>query len=254
MRPCFHRRNDVVVKSSAWCFCDLRRKSGFRHKLSVISACLVVVVLVAAAGNGQSPAEGRPNPGSNFIARANLYSSIEALDDIQKLSLGDRVSYRVIEDREESKSLVVSDTGELEIPYLGRIKVIDKTCKGLAREIKSNLEKELYYQATVIVAVDQLNKKRGSVYLVGQVRVSGAQDIPSDELFTVGKAILKAGGFSDFADKRKVRVTRKTGPAETANKVMTVDVAEIFEKGKIEKDIKLEAGDLIFVPQRLINF
>jgi hypothetical protein len=33
-----------------------------------------------------------------------------------------------------------------------------------------------------------------------------------------------------------------------------VDVAEILERGKTEKDLKLEPGDLIFVPSRLINF
>jgi len=32
-----------------------------------------------------------------------------------------------------------------------------------------------------------------------------------------------------------------------------VDVSEIFERGKTEKDEKLLAGDLIYIPARLIN-
>ena len=33
-----------------------------------------------------------------------------------------------------------------------------------------------------------------------------------------------------------------------------VDVGEIFDKGKIETDLTLEPGDLIYVPERLIRF
>ncbi len=206
-------------------------------------------LLSAPASFGQ-PAE----PAAAVSTNANLFTSIESLDARQKLGIGDRVSFRVIEDKEEPKPLIVSDSGELEIPYLGRVKATDKSCQELAKEIKAALEKDLYYQATVILAVDLLNKKRGTVYLVGQIRASGAQDIPSDEVFTLSKAILKAGGFGDFADKKRVKLTRKAGPGEAENKVFLVDVAEIFEKGKTEKDVKLEPGDLIFVPSRLINF
>jgi len=212
-----------------------------------------VLFALALAVFGLPAPAADPEPPPPLTTNAIFYVSMDALDDKQLLGSGDRVSYRVIEDKEEPKSLVVSDSGELEIPYYGRIKAADKTCKAVARDIKAALEKDLYYQATVIVAIDQLNKKRGSVYLVGQIRVSGAQDIPSDEVFTLSKAILKAGGFSDFADKKRVKLTRKD-PAGGENKVFLVDVSEIFEKGRTDKDIKVEAGDLIFVPSRLLNF
>ena len=38
------------------------------------------------------------------------------------------------------------------------------------------------------------------------------------------------------------------------NQIFTVNVGEVLEKGRIEKDIVLQAGDLIFVPGRLINW
>ena len=98
------------------------------------------------------------SPAAAISTNANLFTSIESLDNTQKLGIGDRVSYRVIEDREEPKPLIVSDAGELEIPYLGRVKANDKSCQELAKEIKAALEKDLYYQATVILAVDLLNK------------------------------------------------------------------------------------------------
>src|SRR5438876_10879300 len=134
---------------------------------------------------------------------------MDALDEKHKLAIGDRLSFRIEEDQEDPKPLMVTDSGDLEVPYLGRFPAENKTCKELAREIKAELEKEYYYQATVIIAVDSMTKSRGKIYLVGPIRVPGPQDIPSDETFTLSKAILRAGGFSDDADKRNVKVTRK---------------------------------------------
>src|SRR6185503_14083848 len=139
-------------------------------------------------------------------ANAAEVASMDLLDDKQNLGAGDRVSFRIVEDGDEPKEILVSDSGELEIPYLGRTRALGRTCKELATEIKARLEKEFYYEATVILAVDQLNRSRGKVYLVGQVRGAGPQDIPSDEEFTLSKAILRAGGFSDFADRKRVRI------------------------------------------------
>lgn len=220
--------------------------SPLTHRLLPIAYCLFFSLCLLPSGLAQVLLDA-PAPAANNI------TSMEMLDDLQKLGNGDRISYRVIEDKEETKSLVVSDTGELDIPYLGRVKAADKTCKAVAKEIKVELEKDLYYRATVIVAVDLLNKRRGIVYLVGHVKTSGPQDIPSDETLTLTKAILRAGGFTDFANKKNVKVTRQTGNGANSNKVFIIDVTEILEKGKTDKDLKLEPGDLIYVSSRTFN-
>ena len=179
---------------------------------------------------------------------------VAALDDTQKLGIGDRVSYRVIEDQEETKLLTITDVGDIDVPYIGLVPAVNKTCKQLAREIKAILEKEFYYRATVIIGLDIINKKRtlGKVYVVGQVRLNGPQEIPDDETYTVSKAILKAGGFSEFADKKKVRLVRAKNPNE--KKTLIINVSDIWEKGKTENDVVVEPDDLIYVPARLVNF
>jgi len=185
---------------------------------------------------------------------------MEALDDKHPLAIGDRLSFRILEDSEdpressEPKPLIVTDSGEVEVTYVGRILAAGKTCRLLARDIKAALEKEYYYKATVIIAVDAMTKSRGRVYVVGPVRAPGPLEIPSDEVLTLSKAILRAGGFNDYADRQHVKVTRK-GPNGEADKLsFVVDVGQIFDKGKTEKDLPLEPGDLIMVPERLIRF
>jgi protein involved in polysaccharide export with SLBB domain len=181
-------------------------------------------------------------------------NGMDALDNKHRLAIGDRLSFRIVEDEDDPKHLDVTDSGDLEAPYLGRFPAEGKTCKELALALKAGLEKEYYYQATVIVAVDLMARSRGKVYLVGPVRGPGPLEIPSDEIFTLSKAILRAGGFTDFADKRNVRVTRKATVAGGRDQTFTVDVKMILEKGKTGLDLPLAPGDFIYVSERAIRF
>jgi protein involved in polysaccharide export with SLBB domain len=178
-----------------------------------------------------------------------LTNSMDVLDDKKKLGSNDFVSFRVVEDRDdESQRLRVNDNGELEVPYIGPVPAEGKTCKRLARDIKAALEKEYYYHATVILALDRVSEKsRGRIYVYGSVKAQGPQELPPDEVYTVSKAIIRAGGFGDFANKRKVKVTRQDG------KDFTVDLKRVIEEGRTDEDVALQPNDQIYVPQRLIN-
>ena len=185
---------------------------------------------------------------------AGMTNSMDALDDKHTLAIGDRLSFRIVEDEEEPRSLIVTDSGDLEVPYLGRFPAENRTCKQLARELKAALEKEYYYQATVIIAVDSMARSRGKVYLVGAVRMPGPQELPSDEVLTLSKAILRAGGFTDFADQHNVKITRQGSTGKSDKETLVVDVGRIFDKGKTENDVALKPGDLIYIPERMIRF
>jgi polysaccharide biosynthesis/export protein len=171
------------------------------------------------------------------------------LDDKKKLGPNDFVSFRVVEDRDnESQRFRVNDNGELEVPYVGLVPATGRTCRELAYSIKALLEKEYYYHATVILAVDRVSEKsRGRIYVYGAVKMQGPQEIPADEAYTVSKAVIRAGGFGDFANKRKVKVTRKSGQD------FSIDLKRVIEEGRSEDDVVLQPDDQIYVPQRLIN-
>ncbi len=196
----------------------------------------------------QAPKATAPDlpPTSSTVLRTN---SMSALDEKKKLGSNDYVSFRVVEDRDnDSQRLRVSDNGELEVPYIGPIPAEGKTCKELAYNIKAALEREYYYHATVILALDRVSEKsRGKIYVYGSVRAQGPQEIPTDETYTVSKAVIRAGGFGDFANKRKVKVTRKNGQD------FTIDLKRVIEEGKPDADMVLLPDDQIYVPQRLIN-
>jgi polysaccharide export outer membrane protein len=208
---------------------------------------------LALAAQESSPMPSIPRatsvepPTTSTVMRTN---SMTVLDDKKKLGSNDYVSFRVVEDRDnESQHLRVNDSGELEVPYVGLVQASGRSCKELAYSIKAALEKEYYYHATVIIAVDHISEKsRGKVYVYGSVKAQGPQEIPADESYTVSKAIIRAGGFGDFADKKKIKLTRKTG------ETVLVNLKRVIEEGRTDEDVVVHPDDQIYVPQKLVNF
>jgi polysaccharide export outer membrane protein len=222
---------------------------------------------------------------SRGASTVSLTTSMEVLNDSTKLGIGDHVSFRIVEDRHEPIRLFVTDSGEMEVPLIGRVMARGKTCKQLAYEIKPLFEKEYFKTATVIIGLDLVSTKPlGNIFITGQVRSGGVMVLMPGDAVTVSQAILRAGGVGDFADKRKIRLVRKKEgvPVTTAealqimqpkkqsviSKIFSrkkaapndstvtylVDLVDILENGHLERDPELKVGDLIYVPERLINY
>jgi protein involved in polysaccharide export with SLBB domain len=208
-------------------------------------ACLAgaSVTLAQPATNTDKPVDIITNGVGSYV-----------LDDNHILMPGDKVSIRIIEDKDPSKSLTVTDSRELDVPYIGRVSIANETCKKVAGHLKVLLEEKYYYRATVIVGLDSVNKMRGKVYVQGQVRAQGSVDLLFEQKLTAGKAILLAGGFADFANKRKVKVVRASDGSGTASKTFEINMVDVLENGQTEKDILLEPNDYIIVPARSVNF
>jgi protein involved in polysaccharide export with SLBB domain len=170
-----------------------------------------------------------------------------------------------VEDRDDAVARIVTDTGEIDFPYIGRVQVEGRTCRDVALQVKKLLEVNYYYRATVILGLDVINSRaapaRETVWIVGEVRQVGPQELAPTQSLTVSQVILRAGGFADFADQRKVRLVHRAagGAAPTAAEKnipadsQVVDVKAIF-RGESSADPVVKANDLIIVPKRLVNF
>ncbi len=222
----------------------------------------VLLALLTLSGTLAAPGQGLPGtnpppatvPAVTNVSTLGTNLSAYVPDDKYKLRVGDKVAFQILEDRDLPKSLTVADSGELDVPYIGRVMASDKTCKQLASDCKALLEKDYYYRATVIIALDAANRFLGRIYVWGQVRNQGPIDIAVNENLTAGKAILRAGGFADFANKKKVKVVRAANAEGEAKKSFELNMVDILELGKTEKDVVLQPDDFIIIPSRLINF
>ena len=176
------------------------------------------------------------------------------VDPDKKLSAGDQVTVEIMEDREGGLPRVVTAAGELDVPPLGHVKVSGRTTNEAASEIRQMLEKDYYYHATVRISIDRISPvqvRSGVIYLSGDVRLVGPQEMVAGEPLTLANAILKAGGLGEWGDPKKVKLMRqKNGATETT----IVNYKNIIEKGDVKNDPVLQDGDRIFVPKVFLKY
>jgi protein involved in polysaccharide export with SLBB domain len=171
---------------------------------------------------------------------------MEAVDPDKRLSPGDQVTLEIVEDKDGGLPRIITATGELDVFPLGRVHVGGKTTREAESEIKRRLEVDYYHRATVKLSIDRVSPtivKAGQIYLSGEVRAVGPLELVAGTPLKLSEAILSAGGFGPWAEERKVQVTRRNGQREI------VDVKDIIKNGKLEKDITLQDGDRVHVPQ-----
>lgn len=89
-----------------------------------------------------------------------------------------------------------------------------------------------------------------SVYVTGNVMKPGALKLLPDDELTVYSAVLRAGGFSRFANRNKVYVLRDTGNG--GKKKIPVSIKELQETGG--SDLILKSKDIVVVPERFFSF
>lgn len=198
-------------------------------------------------------------------------SSMDKLDATRPLKIGDTVVLRIVEDGEKTYNLRVQDSGNLLVPYISLVQAAGRTCRDVAMAMKTELEKEHFKSATVILALEAeappSKKKRDGtaadgmavgpeepdfIVIYGQVSRQGRYEVDPEEDLTVSQAILKAGGFSQFANDKKVKVIRKVPGKGNVN--IIVNLRDVMMRGKLEYDIPIRGGDVIIVDEKLLNF
>ncbi|MBE6381726.1 MAG: hypothetical protein E7049_01760 [Lentisphaerae bacterium] len=150
--------------------------------------------------------------------------------------------------------VLVDQNGDITLPLLLQEPV---ACNGLKLDaLKQKLVKaySVYYkQPQITVTFAPFDAKSGgvspwgTVTVLGEVAQPGPVNMPSTQDLTVTKVIQASGGFRPFADKRRVRVSRcdKDGNRTQTN----VDIEAIGKQGRIEMDMLLKAGDVVWVPE-----
>lgn len=166
------------------------------------------------------------------------------LDDDWELQIGDRLVYQVMEEQEAELLLSVNGNGELLVPLLGSFPAEGKTSKSLAYEIKQELEADFFYRATVLITQREVDRNRGRVKVIGEVKRQGEQLIPADSPLTLSQAVLAGGGgFTLNADETKVTIVSE-GQEQSR---LEIDFGAMISSGDPSKDPILASGDVVIV-------
>lgn len=137
----------------------------------------------------------------------------------------------------------VAPDGTVDLPYIHRLHIAGLEPQEIAALVRSRLmDMEMLRDPSVSIDIKEYNSKR--VTVLGQVQKPGS--FPLTPGFTLVQAISNAGGFNSIANRDRVNLTRKS-----ADKARTVTLSVDAITDGSQPDIPLQAGDTIFVAERL---
>jgi len=132
----------------------------------------------------------------------------------------------------------IDDSGNINLPYINQIKIAGLQTSQAQSVIEEKLKSEkIYTHPTITLAIQQGQR---FINVGGSVRAPGRVPYTAD--LTLMSTINAAGGFNDYADRKRVRLTRD-------GKMRVVDTRQISKHP--EMDEKVLPGDQIEVPQSL---
>ncbi len=176
------------------------------------------------------------------IGQFSTSPSIEKAGDSKKyiISPQDVLKITVYGQPDLSQTVKISSSGTITFPLLGRVKVSGLTVSQVEKKLDQLLGEKYLVNPQVMVYVTE----SANIYILGQVKNPGVYKLRAN--LNVVEAITMAGGFTKIAYRNKTKVIRSTA---NSKKTIKVPVGDIIKKGDKNKDIKLQAGDVIVVPE-----
>jgi polysaccharide export outer membrane protein len=209
------------------------------------------VILLASAGNTQAAfqdkKEVKPVP-SFATARNNLSVGDEikptaapaTTDPAYVIGPEDVLDINVWKEPDMTRIVPVRPDGKISLPLINDVQAAGSTPQQLASAVTGKLRKFLT-EPQVTVIVTAINSQR--VFVVGEVLRAGA--FPLIPGMTVLQALSSAGGFTTFADVKKIHVMRLVNSKHIE---LPFNYREVLKGDNPDQNIKLEPGDTVVVP------
>lgn len=169
------------------------------------------------------------------------------VDPSYRLGPGDQLVLILTGDVELSHSIEVTREGFILIPQVGQLAVNGLTMSALESLLYTRLG-QVYSgvrrgsDATTRFQVSMARLRTNQVFVIGEVRQPSSYQISAAG--TVLTALYAAGGPNENGSFRRVEV-RRGGQA-----VATLDLYDYLLRGDNRHDIRLESGDVVFIPVR----
>jgi polysaccharide export outer membrane protein len=163
--------------------------------------------------------------------RAPLKEPVAAFSGPYRLDAGDQLRVVIYDQPSLTNIYEVDQSGRVSMPLIGDVPARDATTDELAQRIKARLASAYLRDPDVTVEVNEYRP----FFVLGEVNAPGQYAyVPG---ITAETAVATAGGFSDRANKRSVRVSR------TVN-------GKLFE-ARMPIIEAIRPGDTIYVPESL---
>jgi polysaccharide export outer membrane protein len=204
-------------------------------------ACLVCAALLAVGGCATSKVAEAPVPAAADNVSKPSAEAQPAVYSGPAYRLGPEDQIRVIvwENTQLTLDLVVRPDGKVSMPLIQDVVAEGLTSVELATQIQQKLL-TFIKEPQVSVIVLQVNAPK--YYVIGNVTRPGPYPLRSET--SVLQALTLAGGFTQFASPRSIKLIRNTGGKQEVRKL---NYYNLIDEGG-EGNFLLKSGDTIAVP------
>jgi polysaccharide biosynthesis/export protein len=155
-----------------------------------------------------------------------------------RLTPGDKLRIEVYKDPQLSQSLQVRPDGKITLPLAGDLAAAGRTSLEL-RDAVSNALKDYITNPVVTVMVVETTPQ--VVYVMGEVNHPGTMTLMNGHM-SILQALAMAGGFTEFANRKDIKVLRK-GPS--GMETLKFNYKDTVNGGP--EPLQLQAGDTVIV-------
>lgn len=163
------------------------------------------------------------------------------------LKPSDVVSVDVYQERDLNKEVRVEGDGTIALALIGKVKVAGMTVGEAQSLIKDLYNRDFLVDPQVSLLVVQFSPK--VVHILGSVNSPGVVGIPPDRDLTLTEAIAGVRGVSRLGNPRSITIKRVDEDGRARQ--MEVNFSRIVTDPNV-KDVVLQEGDTIWVPERII--
>jgi len=167
-----------------------------------------------------------------------------AAGDQYVIGPADTLAVTVVDEVDLTRKYLVDTDGTIQMPYIGRVQAAGLTVEDLRRHITDALKKDWIKNPQVLVGVEQY--KARSVLVTGAVRAPQRVTLTGLTMSLLEALTLAGSPTSSAANEVTVVRAPKAGQKEP--ETITVDRRDL-EIGRAGRDIVLEDGDIINVPE-----
>jgi polysaccharide biosynthesis/export protein len=208
---------------------------------TVVTVTLLILSIIPAAAQAASAKNGGKAVKESDPAVATTPTrSLSAQDPDYVIGAQDTLHINVWKEPEVSGPVVVRLDGKISLPLINDLDAAGRTPLQLAAVITERL-KEYITDPRVTVIVTAIKSKR--VFLMGEVGHQGPVDMLPN--MTVLQALASGGGFSQYANLKKIYILRNQGGSQVK---IPFNYKEVIRGRSPEQNIVLKPGDTIVVP------
>lgn len=165
------------------------------------------------------------------------------LDDYT-LGPGDRIGLTMFDQADLfADGYTVLADGTISLPFIGRVLVNGLTLKQAENAIAARYIK--YYKRPLIT-MTLTTPRQMKVAISGEVTRPGTYTIEGGNPTKVSQVIGLAGGITQSADLRGVKIRRQQSTG--AEQIVSLDLWKLLQEGDLSQDLNLRDGDAIVIP------